>query len=196
VVVVESEQGALAVADLEEAHDVPFIGGVLAGRLAALDRGRDSLDDDGRLEVRGRAGLRERQVGGVAEREDVRPVADAERVAVGREPAARRGREARVDDQLLALVGGTRMSRSYGSSSPSRLRMTLRSGSIASTLKNVCSSTPFSSKIGVAMSETLWIVNARPIGEQKWTSLVSRRPRSRSSDSMRKDTSSGAGGHL
>ena len=55
---------------------------------------------------------------------------------------------------------------------------------------------PFSAKIGVAMSETLSIVNARPIGEQKWISLCSRRPRSRSSDSIRNATSSGAGGHL
>jgi hypothetical protein len=31
--------------------------------------------------------------------------------------------------------------------------------------------------MGVAMSDTLSIVNARPIGEQKWTSLWSRRPR-------------------
>ena len=94
------------------------------------------------------------------------------------------------------LCGGTRMSRSYGSSSPSRLWTTLRSGSIASTLKNVCSSMPFASRIGVAISDTLSIVKARPIGEQKWTSLWSRRPRWRSSASMRNATSSGAGGHL
>ena len=48
----------------------------------------------------------------------------------------------------------------------------------------------------VAISDTLSIVNARPIGEQKWISLVSRRPRSRSSASIRNATSSGAGGHL
>ena len=43
----------------------------------------------------------------------------------------------------------------------------MRSASIASTLKNVCSSMPFSARIGVAISETLSIVKARPIGEQK-----------------------------
>ena len=88
------------------------------------------------------------------------------------------------------------MSRSYGSSSPSRLSTTLRSGSIASTLKNVWSSMPLVSRIGVAMSDTLSMVNARPIGEQKCSSVASRRCRSRSSASMRKATSSGAGGHL
>jgi len=55
---------------------------------------------------------------------------------------------------------------------------------------------PFSSKIGVAMSETLSMVNARLIGERKVISVLSRRPRSRSSDSTRNATSSGAGGHL
>ena len=46
------------------------------------------------------------------------------------------------------------------------------------------------------MSDTLSIVNARPIGEQKSTRVRSRMPRSRSSDSIRNATSSGAGGHL
>ena len=55
---------------------------------------------------------------------------------------------------------------------------------------------PFSPRIGVAISLTLSMVKARPMGEQKWISLLSRRPRSRSSASMRKATSSGAGGHL
>ena len=40
------------------------------------------------------------------------------------------------------------------------------------------------------------MVNARLIGERKVISVLSRRPRSRSSDSMRNATSSGAGGHL
>ena len=60
--------------------------------------------DDRRLEVGGRAGLRQRQVGRIAEREDVRPVADLEGVPIGRQPAARRRREAGVDEELLALV--------------------------------------------------------------------------------------------
>ena len=72
----------------------------------------------------------------------------------------------------------------------------MRTGSIASTLKNVWSSMPFASRIGVAMSDTLSIVKARPIGEQKCMSAPSRMPRSRSSDSIRNATSSGAGGHL
>ena len=45
-------------------------------------------------------------------------------------------------------------------------------------------------------AEQLDAVKAREMGEQKWMSLFSRRPRSRSSDSMRRATSSGAGGHL
>ena len=53
----------------------------------------------------------------------------------------------------------------------------MRAGSIVSTLKNVWSSIPFSARIGVAISDTLSIVNARPMGEQKWTSDASRRPR-------------------
>ena len=72
MVVVEAQQRALAVADLEEAHHPPLVVGMLAGRLAALDGGRDPLGHDRRLEVRRRAGLRERQVGRVAEGEDVR----------------------------------------------------------------------------------------------------------------------------
>ena len=48
----------------------------------------------------------------------------------------------------------------------------MRSGSIASTLKNVCSSIPFSARIGVAISLTVSIVKARPIGEQKWISRL------------------------
>jgi hypothetical protein len=55
---------------------------------------------------------------------------------------------------------------------------------------------PLLAKIGVAISDTLSIENARPMGEQKCTSLPSRMPRCRSSASMRNDTSSGAGGHL
>jgi hypothetical protein len=57
-------------------------------------------------------------------------------------------------------------------------------------------SIPFSSKIGVAISLTLSMVNARLIGERKVSCVFSRRPRARSSASMRKATSSGAGGHL
>ena len=41
------------------------------------------------------------------------------------------------------------------------------SGSIASTLKNVCSSMPFSARIGVTISLTVSMVKARPMGEQK-----------------------------
>ena len=104
MVVVEPEQRALAVADLEEAHHLALVVGVLAGRGAALDRGGDPLGHDGRLEVRRRAGLRERQVGRVAEREDVRPAAHLEGVAIGRQPAAGRRREPGVDQELLALV--------------------------------------------------------------------------------------------
>src|SRR5436309_847748 len=81
VVVVEPEHGALPVADLEEAHDAALVRGILADGLATLDPRDDALDDDRRLEVGRRAGLRERQVGGIAESEDVRAVADAERVA-------------------------------------------------------------------------------------------------------------------
>ncbi len=92
--------------------------------------------------------------------------------------------------------GGTRISRSYGSSSPSRLITFFASRSMDSTLKKVCSSMPFSARMGVAISLTLSMVNARPMGEQKWISLFSRSPRSRSSDSIRNETSSGAGGHL
>src|SRR3989304_2403444 len=39
MVVVEAEQRALAVTDLEEAHDPALVGGVSAGRLAALQAG-------------------------------------------------------------------------------------------------------------------------------------------------------------
>ncbi len=55
---------------------------------------------------------------------------------------------------------------------------------------------PFSSKIGVAMSDTLSMVNARLMGERNVSSVLSRSPRSRSSDSIRNATSRGAGGHL
>ena len=41
---------------------------------------------------------------------------------------------------------------------------------MVSTLKNVCSSMPRSARIGVAISETDSIVNARPMGLQKWIS--------------------------
>ena len=69
VVVVELEQRALAVANLEEAH---HLAGVAAGdRLGfpTLDGGHNPLDDDRRLEVRGRAGLRKRKVSRVADGE-------------------------------------------------------------------------------------------------------------------------------
>src|SRR5512146_540201 len=56
VLVVEAEERALAVADLEEAHDVALVGGMLPGRLAPVQPGDDALDDDGRLEVGRRAG--------------------------------------------------------------------------------------------------------------------------------------------
>ena len=72
----------------------------------------------------------------------------------------------------------------------------MRSGSIASTLKKVWSSMCLASRIGVAISDTLSIVNARPIGEQKSIDVRPRMPRSRSSASSRNATSSGAGGHL
>jgi len=55
--------------------------------------------------------------------------------------------------------------------------------STVSTLKNVCSSMPFCSRMGVAIAETLSMVKARPIGEQKCSSDFSRNPRWRSSAS-------------
>src|SRR6185503_7680594 len=57
MVVVELEQRALAVADLEEAHHLAGVAGVLPARLAALHRCRDPLGDDRRLEMSGRARL-------------------------------------------------------------------------------------------------------------------------------------------
>ena len=67
---------------------------------------------------------------------------------------------------------------------------------MASTLKKVWSSMARFSRIGVAISLTDSIVNARPIGEQKCISVLSRSLRLRSSVSIRNATSSGAGGHL
>src|SRR6478736_4479680 len=67
MVVVELQERPLAVADLEEAHDLAPVVGVLARRRAMGDGSGDPLGHDGRLEVGGRAGLRQRQVGRVAE---------------------------------------------------------------------------------------------------------------------------------
>ena len=94
------------------------------------------------------------------------------------------------------LCGGTQMSRSYGCSSNASVMTTLRSASISDTPASSSSLIPFSSKIGVAMSDTLSMVKARLIGERNVSSVLSRSPRSRSSDSIRNATSSGAGGHL
>ena len=88
------------------------------------------------------------------------------------------------------------MSRSYGSSSPSRDWTTLRSGSIVSTLKKVWSSMPFSARIGVTISETVSMVKARPIGEQKWISVWVREAALAHLGFDQEATSSGAGGHL
>src|ERR1700690_3294266 len=116
VLVVELEERALAVTDLEEAHHLAGVTRVLPLRFAPHDQRADALRDDRRLEVGGGAGLRERQGGRDAEGVDVRvprdlrvgrvrgnEVLDLERVAVGREPARLR-REARVDHGLDALV--------------------------------------------------------------------------------------------
>ena len=93
VLVVEAQQCALAVADLEEAHDLARVDAVLGVRRPVLDAGGDALGDDGRLEMGGGAGLRERQVRGVAQGPHVLPAADVERLGVRGQPAARRGRD-------------------------------------------------------------------------------------------------------
>ena len=72
--------------------------------VATLDRRGDPLGHDGRLEMGGGAGLRERQVRRVAERVDVVVAGDLERVPVGRQPATGRRREPGIDQELLALV--------------------------------------------------------------------------------------------
>ena len=94
------------------------------------------------------------------------------------------------------LWGGTQIRRSYEYSSIASVMTTFFSGSIESMPARSWRSIPFSSKIGVAISLTLSIVKARLIGDRNWISVFSRRPRSRISDSTRKATSSGAGGHL
>src|SRR6185369_13677091 len=71
MLIVELEQRALAVADLEEAHDLAEVLALPRIHRSALDRRDDPLRDHGRLEVGRRAGFREGQVGGVAEGEDI-----------------------------------------------------------------------------------------------------------------------------
>jgi hypothetical protein len=73
-------------AGLDEAVRVSVVAGVelLIGEVAG-----DVLGEHLGLEVRDRAGLRDRQVGGVAEREDVRLDRRLERALVGRDEAER-----------------------------------------------------------------------------------------------------------
>ena len=84
VLVVELEERALPVPDLEEAHDLAEVVALAMVDLAPLDRGDDPLGDDGCLEVGRRAGLGQRQVCRIAERKDVRATTDLERRPVGR----------------------------------------------------------------------------------------------------------------
>ena len=62
--------------------------------LAAQDGGHEPFGDDRRLEVGGRAGLRQRQVGRVTQGVHVGAAAHLKRRAVGRQPATRRRRQA------------------------------------------------------------------------------------------------------
>ncbi len=84
MLVVELEERALPVADLEEAHHLAEIVAAPMVDLAPLDRGDDAFRDDGCLEVGRGTSLGQRQVSRIAEREDGRPTADLERRPVGR----------------------------------------------------------------------------------------------------------------
>ena len=59
------------------------------------------------------------------------------------------------------------MRRSYGCSSNASVMTTFRSGSIDATLASSSRPMPFAARIGVAMSDTDSIVNARLIGDRK-----------------------------
>ncbi len=104
MLVVELEQRALAIADLEEAHHLAEVVATLVVHFPALDGSHDPLGHDRRLEVSGRAGLRQRQIGRVAQGVHVRPPADLQGGAIGRQPSAGCRRQARIDEELLALV--------------------------------------------------------------------------------------------
>ena len=82
-VVVEVDQQGLAEAGLDEAVRVP----VEAASSGSPARNGDVLGQDLALEVRHRSGLRCRDVGGVADHEDVRPRPRLQRVLVGRHEA-------------------------------------------------------------------------------------------------------------
>ena len=72
--------------------------------------------------------------------------------------------------------GGTSTSSSYSRFSPSSDVTVCVLGSTSSTLKNVASSMPRSSMIGLISVEALSIVNARFSGDSSVTSLRSRTP--------------------
>ena len=117
--VVEVDQQRLVEAGLDEAVGVAVVAGVelLAGEVAG-----DVLGQHLGLEVRDRAGLRGRQVGRVAEREDVRLRRRLQRALVGGDEAERvaepgraldvggaavqRDRDEQVEVELAAVVGG------------------------------------------------------------------------------------------
>ena len=104
MVVVEVEQRALAVADLEEAHHLARVAGLLAPPAPGPGPRPRRARPRRCLEVGGRAGLRERQVGGVAKRVDVRRDRPTSSVCGRSAASPGAGREAGVDEDLGALV--------------------------------------------------------------------------------------------
>ena len=68
------------------------------------------------------------------------------------------------------------MRRSYPCSSNASVMTTFRSGSIDATLASSSSPMPFAARIGVAMSDTDSIVNARLIGDRKVISVAVAQP--------------------
>src|SRR5258708_6182114 len=84
IVVVEHCVGGFVLSGLDEAEHLAV---VITYRRTDLDDGRNVLGQRFGLEVRGRPGLADRDVGGITERERVLPALDVQTVAIDRNPA-------------------------------------------------------------------------------------------------------------